>query len=185
MQTLINQGQKAVLRRVNQSGGHGVEVIYAFRNNSTLSKKILNELEKKGQNVRKYYQQRLPNNPLKDYYFMQRNTPNNETITVESNRKKYMNFVEAVIRVLADYKGFKYTPPLDSYYYTVKKEDSLRSIANKYGMTVNELKKINKLTSNTLKVGQTLKLTKNDEVIPEDYLIYKVKKEGFSLEDSR
>lgn len=52
-------------------------------------------------------------------------------------------------------------------------------------MTVNELKKINKLTSNTLKVGQTLKLTKNDEVIPKDYLIYKVKKEGFSLEDSR
>ena len=49
-------------------GGDGAEVIYALRNNSTLSKKILNELEKEGQNVRKYYQQRLPSNPIKDYY---------------------------------------------------------------------------------------------------------------------
>ena len=71
-----------VSNHLNAGGGDGAEVIYALRNNSTLSKKILNELEKEGQNVRKYYQQRLPSNPIKDYYFMQRNTPNNETITV-------------------------------------------------------------------------------------------------------
>lgn len=183
-----------VSNHLNAGGGDGAEVIYALRNNSTLSKKILNELEKEGQNVRKYYQQRLPSNPIKDYYFMQRNTPNNETITVEYGfidspkddieqiEKNYKNYVEAVIRALADYKGFKYTPPLGSDYYIVKKGDSLWSIANKYGITVKELKEINKLTSNTLKVGQTLKLTKNDEMIPEDYLVYKVKK-GDSLWD--
>ncbi len=59
------------------------EVIYALRNSSTLSKKILNELEKEGQNIRKYYQLRLPSNPSKDYYFMHRDTPNNETVIVE------------------------------------------------------------------------------------------------------
>ena len=183
-----------VSNHLNAGGGDGAEVIYALRNNSTLSKKILNELEKEGQNVRKYYQQRLPSNPIKDYYFMQRNTPNNETITVEYGfidspkddieqiEKNYKNYVEAVIRALADYKGFKYTPPLGSDYYIVKKGDSLWSIANKYGITVKELKEINKLTSNTLKVGQTLKLTKNNEMIPEDYLVYKVKK-GDSLWD--
>lgn len=183
-----------VSNHLNAGGGDGAEVIYALRNNSTLSKKILNELEKEGQNVRKYYQQRLPSNPIKDYYFMQRNTPNNETITVEYGfidspkddaeqiEKNYKNYVEAVIRALADYKEFKYTPPLGSDYYTVKKGDSLWSIANKYGITVKELKEINKLTSNTLKVGQTLKLTKNNEMIPEDYLVYKVKK-GDSLWD--
>ncbi len=96
---------------------------------------------------------------------MQRNTPNNETITVEYGfidspkddveqiEKNYKNYVEAVIRALADYKGFKYTPPLGSYYYTVKKENSLRSIANKYGMTVNELMTINNIKSTTLKIG--------------------------------
>lgn len=183
-----------VSNHLNAGGGDGAEVIYALRNNSTLSKKILNELEKEGQNVRKYYQQRLPSNPIKDYYFMQRNTPNNETITVEYGfidspkddaeqiEKNYKNYVEAVIRALADYKEFKYTPPLGSDYYTVKKGDSLWSIAKKYGITVKELKEINKLTSNTLKVGQTLKLTKNNEMIPEDYLVYKVKK-GDSLWD--
>lgn len=183
-----------VSNHLNAGGGDGAEVIYALRNNSTLSKKILNELEKEGQNVRKYYQQRLPSNPIKDYYFMQRNTPNNETITVEYGfidspkddieqiEKNYKNYVEAVIRALADYKGFKYTPPLGSDYYIVKKGDSLWSIANKYGITVKELKEINKLTSNTLKVGQTLKLTKNNEMILEDYLVYKVKK-GDSLWD--
>ena len=183
-----------VSNHLNAGGGDGAEVIYALRNNSTLSKKILNELEKEGQNVRKYYQQRLPSNPIKDYYFMQRNTPNNETITVEYGfidspkddieqiEKNYKNYVEAVIRALADYKGFKYTPPLGSDYYIVKKGDSLWSIANKYGITVKKLKEINKLTSNTLKVGQTLKLTKNNEMIPEDYLVYKVKK-GDSLWD--
>lgn len=183
-----------VSNHLNAGGGDGAEVIYALRNNSTLSKKILNELEKEGQNVRKYYQQRLPSNPIKDYYFMQRNTPNNETITVEYGfidspkddieqiEKNYKNYVEAVIRALAEYKEFKYTPPLGSDYYTVKKGDSLWSIANKYGITVKELKEINNLTSNTLKVGQTLKLTKNNEMIPEDYLVYKVKK-GDSLWD--
>ena len=91
---------------------------------------------------------------------MQRNTPNNETITVEYGfidspkddieqiEKNYKNYVEAVIRALADYKGFKYTPPLGSDYYIVKKGDSLWSIANKYGITVKELKEINKLIIN-------------------------------------
>ena len=36
-----------------------------------------------GQNVRKYYQRRLPSNPSKDYYYMLRETPNNESIIVE------------------------------------------------------------------------------------------------------
>lgn len=37
--------------------------------------------------------------------------------------------------------------------------DTLFSLAKKYGLTVNELKSINNLTSDTIKVGQVLKLT--------------------------
>ena len=44
--------------------------------------------------------------------------------------------------------------------YTVKAGDSLYSIAKKYGISVDELKKANGLTANTLTVGQEL-------VIPE------------------
>ena len=72
-----------ISNHLNAGGGDGAEVIYALRNTSTLSRKILEEIEKEGQNIRKYYQLRLPSNPIKDYYFMHRDTPNNETVIVE------------------------------------------------------------------------------------------------------
>lgn len=169
-------------------GGDGAEVIYALRNSSTLSKKILSELEKEGQNIRKYYQLRLPSNPSKDYYFMHRDTPNNETVIVEYGfidspeddveqiKKNYKEYAEAVVRAVADYKGIKYTAPLGSDYYTVKKGDTLWDIANKYGTTVSKLKSLNNLKSNVLQVGQTLKVSSSEEeIIPDDYLVYKVK----------
>lgn len=65
------------------AGGEGAEVIYALRNSDKLASSILNELEKSGQVVRKYYQRRLPSDSSKDYYYIIRNTPNNETLIVE------------------------------------------------------------------------------------------------------
>lgn len=177
-----------ISNHLNAGGGDGAEVIYALRNSSTLSKKILNELEKEGQNIRKYYQLRLPSNPSKDYYFMHRDTPNNETVIVEYGfidspeddveqiKKNYKEYAEAVVRAVADYKGIKYTAPLGSDYYTVKKGDTLWDIANKYGTTVSKLKSLNNLKSNVLQVGQTLKVSSSEEeIIPDDYLVYKVK----------
>lgn len=177
-----------ISNHLNAGGGDGAEVIYALRNSSNLSKKILNELEKEGQNVRKYYQLRLPSNPSKDYYFMHRDTPNNETVIVEYGfidspeddveqiKRNYKEYAEAVVRAVADYKGIKYTAPLGSDYYTVKKGDTLWNIANKYGTTVSKLKSLNNLKSNVLQVGQTLKVSSSEtEIIPDDYLVYKVK----------
>lgn len=177
-----------ISNHLNAGGGDGAEVIYALRNSSTLSKKILNELEKEGQNIRKYYQLRLPSNPSKDYYFMHRDTPNNETVIVEYGfidspeddveqiKSNYKEYAEAVVRAVADYKGIKYTAPLGSDYYTVKKGDTLWDIANKYGTTVSKLKSLNNLKSNVLQVGQTLKVSSSEkEIIPDDYLVYKVK----------
>lgn len=134
---------------------------------------ILNELEKEGQNIRKYYQLRLPSNSSKDYYFMLRDTPNNESVIVEYGfldstgddveqiKRDYEKYAEAVVRAVANYKNIPYTP-VSGDIYIVKKGDTLWDIARKYGMTVNELKKLNNLSSNLLKIGQTLKIKQTD-----------------------
>ena len=46
----------------------------------------------------------------------------------------------------------------ESDIYTVKSGDTLYSIANKYGITVKELKALNDVTSDSLKIGQLLKV---------------------------
>lgn len=62
--------------------------------------------------------------------------------------------------------------------YTVKKGDSLYSIARTYGTTVDKLKDINNLTSNNLSIGQVLKLPSGDTT--KDNVVYTVQK-GDSL----
>ena len=59
----------------------------------------------------------------------------------------------------------------DTITYTVKLGDSLYSIARKYNTTVDNIKKINNLTSNLLSIGQVLKIPNNEE----NYITYTVK----------
>lgn len=159
-----------ISNHINAGGAEGAEVIYALRNNDKLASKILNALSEKGQLVRKYYQRRLPRDTSKDYYYMLRNTPNAETVIVEYGfldnakdaeklKNNYKDYAEAVIEAVLDYKNIPYE---QTGYYIVKKGDSLWSIANKYNTNVNELKKLNNLTSNSLSIGQNLKLPTND-----------------------
>ena len=161
-----------VSNHINAGGGEGAEVIYALRNTSTLPDLILSELEKDGQIIRKAYQRRLPSDTSKDYYFMQRNTGDTQSITVEygflDNEKdaqklknNYIDYTDAVIRALLEYIGYSTIGNT----YTVKKGDSLWSISKKFGVTVDELKKYNNLTSNLLNIGQVLKIPTKDETI--------------------
>lgn len=165
---------------INAGGGTGAEVIYALRNDEKLSSKILNELAKEGQTIRKYYQKRATSNPSKDYYFMLRDTPNTEAVIVEYGfldtpadaellKKNYQDYALAVVEAVLDYKGIV---PEETEYYTVKKGDTLYSIAHKFGTTVDNLKDINNLKSNTLSIGQKLLVT--DKLITEG--IYVVQK---------
>ena len=156
-----------VSNHINAGGAEGAEVIYALRNKDTLAKKILDELEKQGQLVRKYYQRRLPSDYNKDYYYMLRNTPNTEALIVEygfldnasdANKLKnnYKKYAEAVVKAVTEYAGYKYVPLAGSDYYVVKKGDTLWSIAKAYGIPVEKLKSLNNLTSNNLTIGDSL-----------------------------
>ena len=181
---------KVTLRETG--GGEGAEVIYALRNKDTLAKRILENIGAAGQETRKYYQRRLPSDTSKDYYFIHRNTGNLEPLIVEYGfidntkdveflKENYKELAEAVISAVANYIGVPYTPPegIITNTYIVQKGDSLYSIANKLGTTVSELKKENNLTSNTLQIGEVLRIP-TKEIYEEEENIYIVKK-GDSL----
>lgn len=176
-----------ISNHINAGGGDGAEVIYALRNNSTLSGKILDELEQAGQNIRKNYQLRLPSNPSKDYYFMLRDTGNTEAIIIEYGfldspgddvdqlKNNYEQFAEAAVKAIADYLNIPYEAPTTNEYYIVQKGDSLWKIANRFGLTVDKLKEINNLVNDNINVGQKLKVSELQATPPSDYLEYKVK----------
>lgn len=144
-----------------------------------------------GQTTRKYYQRRLPSNTSKDYYFIHRNTGVTEPVIVEygfiddtaSNVKflqdNYKELAEAVIEAVANYKGYNYISPsgVSTNTYIVKSGDSLYSIARKFNTTVDELKRLNNLSSNLLNIGQVLRLPtgKPTQVVPSDTDTYIVK----------
>ena len=170
VQSFYGNGSDVIVvsNHINAGSGDGAEIIYALRNNDTFARKIATEFENAGQNVRKYYQRRLPSNPAKDYYYIMRDTPNNETVIVEYGfadstgddvsqlKNNWENLAEAVTKAIVEHAGGKYVAPAGSNYYTVKSGDSLWSISKKFGVSVDELKNVNNLSSNLLSVGQNL-----------------------------
>ena len=150
------------------------DIIYPLRTSDSLPSEITTSLESSGINVDKYYQRRLPTNTTLDYYSIIRNTTPNEAIIIEYLD---LNNYEDIIDIIADSIS-KYIKKTNIY--TVQKGDSLYQIANKYGTTVLELKELNNLTSNSLSIGQVLKLpdSKNDDL--KETNIYTVQK-GDSL----
>lgn len=64
--------------------------------------------------------------------------------------------------------------------YTVKKGDTLYGISNQFGVSVVDLKNLNNLKDNNLKIGQVLKISQNSGTNPDSTVNYIVKK-GDSL----
>lgn len=77
---------------------------------------------------------------------------NYELYKFDDVRKKDLKYVDA--------KPKKQKPKKvkASRRYTVKRGDTLYSISRRFGMTVNDLKQINDLRSNTISIGQELKI---------------------------
>ena len=165
---------------INAGNGEGAEVVYPLRSNENLARMILEEIGSEGQIMRKYYQRRLPENPSKDYYYIMRETPNTTSLLLEYGfidnkndqvklQNYLLNYVEAVVRAVSKYIGIPYTKPggiIDNT-YVVKRGDTLYSIARNFNTTVDRLKLLNNLTSNTLTVGQVLKIDEEVDITPD------------------
>lgn len=182
-----------VSNHINAGGGEGAEIIYALRNDDTLSRRIATALEDGGRYVRKYYQRRYPSDSSKDYYFIHRNTGNTEPIIVEYGFLDnvtdasllidyWKDYAESVVKGLANYIGVTYSysgPVLNENYYIVQNGDSLWGISNKYGLSVDKLKELNNLSSNNLSIGQ--KLLVKDTSSSDDVGVYYTVKSGDTL----
>ena len=192
-----NPNTLLISNHINAGGGEGAEIVYALRNSPTLAQMAIDNIGIAGQKKRKIYQRRLPENPSQDYYYIIRDTSPLQSILVEygfidnpndSNKLKnnLNDYVEGVVKAIADYLNVPYNlpnmaPTMSDQIYIVKNGDTLYSIGRRYNISVDELKRINNLTSNQLSVGQQLYLVPlQDDIISDNYVTYVVKR-GDSL----
>ena len=188
IRNLYNNSPNTILvsNHMNAGNGEGAEVVYSLKNNSTLADLVLDSIGEQGQVKRKTYQRRLPENPNLDYYYILRETGNTEPILIEYGfidnindayklKTNLNNYVEGVVKAIAEYIGYPYIPPVNSEvkdYYTVEKGDTLYSISRRFNIPVDEIRRINNLTSDILSIGQKLYFVE----IPQNESIYIVQK---------
>lgn len=132
-----NGSDVIVISNALNSNEDNASIVYALRNNSSLSGKIANELEKANLTVSKYYQRRLPSDTAKDYNQLIRDTANNESLIIyygnpynqnEANllKNNIEDLGEAVVIALANYLQIPYgNGNVANSYYTVVKGDKI------------------------------------------------------------
>lgn len=95
-------------------------------------------------------------NEAKIYAYAQRET---------DLRERPFQVTKAIVATdTLNYTQQRITLPKTSY-YKVKRGDNLSAIANKYGVSVSEIKKWNRLKSNSVVSGKSLKIISNESVV--------------------
>ena len=168
----------------------GAEVIYSIKDSDTFAKLIASNLQAAGQNLSPSGVYTRTNELGNDYYYIIRNVRPIKSVLVEFGfadspgndvmllRDNWERLAEAVVKSVAEFLGYPYSVGSPIGKYTVIKGDTLYSIASKFNMTVNELKNLNSLTSNTIYPGQVLSVYPS---VPSAQTITYIVKKGDSL----
>ena len=86
---------------------------------------------------------------------------------VDKRERPFQITKAMVVRDTANYTVQHVTLPKTSY-YKVKRGDNLTAVANKYDVSISEIKKWNNLKSNTLTYGKSLKIISSQSVVRSD-----------------
>lgn len=195
--TLLLDNNLSIKEKVNEINKYGTntivisnqlnnantsEIIYSLYFNNTLPL-LINDKLGNILNISKFYQLRSPSDTSQDYYEIIRDTKDAESLIIRYeniDNTEISDIVDNLYDAINDYI-FK------ENIYIVQSGDSLYSIANRFGITVNELKIANNLSSNALSIGQELiipkKIEDNDNEDEEETSPYDtyVVKQGDSL----
>ena len=152
----INSNTFILSNMINSDNNNAIEIIYSLNSNDTLAK-LLNDNLSKIVDVSKYYQQRSNTNTAIDYYEVLKNVKNNNSIIIKYGQSIINNPNIPLIIYETINEFLK-----EENVYTVQSGDSLYSIAKKFNTTVDNIKKINNLTSNNLSIGQKLIIPKEE-----------------------
>lgn len=164
----------------DEFGPEGAEVIYALRNDERFAENILNELAKEGQPIRSAYQRTMPNDSTTDYYFIHRDTGVTTPVMIEYGflnnpqdleriKTNYKSYVDAVVRAIKNTFENK-----NVVTYVVRPGDTLWSIADKYNVSVETLRRANGIYSDMLRVGQLIKIPIKSITYGDEYMMYTV-----------
>ena len=163
---LINNATGEVIvisNRINVNNEEGSEIIYSLKDTDELATLIENNLSNYS-NVLKFYQQRLPSDTSMDYYQIIRETPNAETLIISYNQNDLINksnqtnLINSIANGITSYIK-------KSNIYVVQSGDSLYSIAQKLGVSLQDLIEINDLTNTNLSIGQELIIPEKDVIV--------------------
>lgn len=131
----------------------GIEIVYGINRNDNLVSRLANNLEDNNFKVSKYYQRRSSTNTTKDYDNIINSFPNNESIIIRYDNtiiNRLDELSNVITNTIKSYLG------LANDTYIVKKGDNIYSIARKFNTTVDNIKRLNNLTSNYIDIGQKL-----------------------------
>ena len=163
-----NEAKESIVisNQINFNNEVGSEIIYALKDTNMLANSLQNTLGNYT-NIAKFYQLRLPSNTALDYYQIIRETPDAETIIISYNendlsemQNNWQDIAQALLDGLLDYLTKQNV-------YVVVSGDSLYSIAQKFGVTIQEIIDTNNLGNNTnLSIGQELIIPDKKEETP-------------------
>lgn len=148
--TIINNSNNYFLLSNKLNSNNNLEIIYPLKDNNNLAILLNEKLP-----VSKYYQLRSPVNTNLDYYEIFRYLKNNKGIIIKYNENLLNdNTINLIYQVISNYLN-------NENIYIVKSGDSLYSISKKFNTTVDEIKKLNNLSSNLLSINQKLIIPNN------------------------